>query len=229
MKAKTLFWVIWCLLVFSQSLTYSQTSGTYIRQGNKAFEKADYQEASRLYRESLKKKPDLTEGLFNLGNALYRQGKFDSTRTNWQKVIESTPRQDIKSQAWHNIGNSYLSERKPREAIEAYKNALKLNPQDEETRHNLAYALRLLPPPQQQNQNKDHKNDQEKNKNQSGNSSQSNKNQENKSNNPTRPQENLTREEAEKLLQALMNKEQQDKTNKEKKERFSVSPSGKDW
>lgn len=211
---------------------YTQNDKTLLRRGNEAFSKGEYAAAADLYSRSRKKNPDNPSTGFNLGAALYRMGYNDSVRHVLQEVLKQNPSKELAAKTWHNLGNSYLAERKPREAIEAYKNALKLNPRDEDTRYNLAYAQRMIPPPRNQNQNQN-----EKNNNNSKDPKQQQENQEkSQENNPSdrnnqsqqqKPQ--MSSEEAEKMLQALMNKEKQNERDMKEKTKRSVSPSGKDW
>lgn len=221
------FFALCCILLPSGTLAQSEKA--LIRRGNKAFQKGDYAAAVDFYNRSRDKNPDNPTAGFNLGAALYRMGHNDSVRSVLQEILRKNPSPDLAAKTWHNLGNTYLSERKPHEAIEAYKNALRLNPDDDDTRYNLAYALRLIPPPQNQNQNQNNKN--------SDNNSQQNQQQHNPSRNTPSESENkrqsnasqMSQEEAEKMLQALMNKEKQNAQNRKEKSQRSVSPSGKDW
>lgn len=213
---------------------YSQNDKTLLRRGNEAFNKGEYAAAADLYSRSREKNPDNPSAGFNLGAALYRMGNNDSVRHVLQEVLKQNPSKELAAKTWHNLGNSYLAERKPREAIEAYKNALKLNPRDEDTRYNLAYAQRMIPPPQNQNQNQDEKNNNNSNskdpKQQQENQEKSQENNPTDRNNQSQQQKpQMSPEEAEKMLQALMNKEKQNERDMKEKTKRSVSPSGKDW
>lgn len=207
--------------------TRAQSDKALIRRGNEAFQRGDYATAADFYSRSRQKKTDNPTAGFNLGAALYRLGKNDSVRTVLQEVLRKNPSPELAAKAWHNVGNSYLSERKPQEAIEAYKNALRLNPDDDDTRYNLAYAQRLIPPPQNQNQkqknnkNSDDTRESSQQKNPTPSSDSENKRQ------PSPSQ--MSPEEAEKMLQALMNKEKQNARERKEKAQRSVAPSGKDW
>lgn len=205
----------------------AQSEKALIRRGNEAFQKGDYAAAADFYTHSRQKNPDNPTADFNLGAALYRLGHNDSVRTVLQEMLRKNPSTDLTAKAWHNLGNTYLSERKPREAIEAYKNALRLNPDDDDTRYNLAYAQRLIPPPQNQkqkgekNSNDNQPSQQQKNSAPSSPSERENKLQPSSS--------SMSSEEAEKMLQALMNKEKQSARDRNEKTQRSVAPSGKDW
>lgn len=204
-----------------------------IREGNEAFRKGDYPLAARRYAQPLKKDPDNTIARFNLGTAYYRMSNYDSLRHHLHQMLKNNPESHLAAKAWHNLGNSYLAERKPKEAIEAYKNALRLNPEDEDTRYNLAYALRMIPPPSpnsKENDKKNNNNNSEQNKQNSRSQNDPSQRNENNPQKAQRPQPQMNREEADKLLQALLNKEQQKELNNDKNTReVIVSASGKDW
>jgi tetratricopeptide (TPR) repeat protein len=158
---------------------------------------------------------------------------------------------DFKSKVHHNIGNSYLKSQKFEESIKSYKEALKLNPNDEETKYNLSYALNMLKNNQdkQQQKNDQDKDDQKKNddKNQDKKENDKNdqqKNDENKDkgeqnkpdqnqttqqDNLKQPQQNkISKEEAERILNAMKNNEQ-DLQKKLRKQKGTVVKTEKDW
>src|SRR5208283_2532119 len=95
----------------------------------------------------------LHQGVFNLGDALYKQGRFDEAAEQYRNSAEKETDPSAKAQALHNLGNSLLKGKKIPESISAYKEALKLNPNDLDTKYNLEYAQALLQQQQQQKQN----------------------------------------------------------------------------
>ena len=62
---------------------------------------------------------------------------------------------NAKAGASYNIGNTYMQEQKWEDAVNAYKQALRNNPQDEAAKYNLSYALAMM---KKDNQNKDKNN-----------------------------------------------------------------------
>ncbi len=133
---------------------YANDTRNMVREGNRLFEEERYAEAEAKYREALELDAENADALFNLGNALYRQGLLEEA----QRIFESLSRdfEDGKrlSDALHNLGNSFLGQQRIPESMEAYKDALRISPDQEDTRYNLAYARRLLEemPPQDQPQ-----------------------------------------------------------------------------
>lgn len=116
------------------------SSNQLLRNGNKQYTKNEYVEAEINYRKSLEQDPNRKEGLFNLGNALYEQERYEEAHEKYNEVIQTIKDKKERADAFHNLGNSFLNSKKLDEAIEAYKNTLKLNPTDNDARYNLAYA-----------------------------------------------------------------------------------------
>jgi tetratricopeptide (TPR) repeat protein len=134
---------------------FSQNTSNNITHGNEKYNARQFTEAEVDYRKALN--VDSTEFIanYNLGNALYRQGKYSDAMNSYAKALANI-KKNSKLQAnqlaaaYHNIGNSLLSQKQYEQSIEAYKNALKVNPRDDETRYNLAYAQQFLSKQQQQ-------------------------------------------------------------------------------
>src|SRR6476660_7604616 len=129
--------------------------------GNAKYAEKKYAEAEADYRVSASKNPDKMASVFNLGNAIYKQKQVGESKVQYQKVIELGQSHFEKHRAYHNLGNIYMAEKKYEQAVDAYKNALKNNPDDDETRYNYALAKKFLkknPPPKDKNKDKDKKN-----------------------------------------------------------------------
>lgn len=118
--------------------------------GNDAYERGNYALADSLYARSLAEAPKFEEALFNQGDALYRQGDFDGAAERFQQLSNESENSDMKAAAFHNLGNSLLSKEDYENAAEAYKNALRTDPSDSDSRFNLAYANKMLQQEQEQ-------------------------------------------------------------------------------
>jgi len=129
----------------------------WIREGNNLFEEGRYAEAEEKYLQSLEHDADNFKALFNLGNALYMQGRLGEAQEVFDALSFVAPSDEGKASALHNLGNAYLGAGQIPESIEAYKRALRLMPDEEDTRYNLAYALNLLDemPPAEEPQHDD--------------------------------------------------------------------------
>jgi Ca-activated chloride channel family protein len=224
----------------------SQNDAKLIYQGNKLFYDSNYTVAELRYKESLKENPMNAKAKYNLGNTQFKIAKqikkskpdpslnakmtpdsmanllLDEAANNYAQVANVISNKDTLHQIWHNIGNCYLNQKKYEEAINAYKKSLKLDPKDEETRYNLAFALKNRPPKQKnggggQNQQQNKKEEDKENKDP-------------KQNNAQPQQGQMNKEQAEQLLKALMHKEQklQDKRKQKQEDALKAKPE-KDW
>lgn len=144
--------IVLMLFLSSSAFMHAQSDNQLIRKGNKEFEQENYQDAEIHYRRALEENPNNSKALYNLANSLYRQGRFDESIN----ILDGLSQKDLgkisKSDVYHNLGNAQLGEQQIRESIDSYKNALKLDPTDHDTRYNLAYAMNLLDEMEQQQQ-----------------------------------------------------------------------------
>jgi len=133
-----------------------------LREGNKEYRQEKYTESEIAYRKALETNAQSTDAAYNLGNSLYKQGKYPEALKQYQEVTISDVDAKTMAATYHNIGNIFMNQQDYAKSITAYKISLKNNPTDNETRYNLALAQKLLQN-QQQNQDKDKQN-QDKNK-----------------------------------------------------------------
>ena len=163
MTYKTYIFFVLTLGSFFSVIAQSERKMT--RNGNTNYETGNFIDAEINYKKALEKNSDLLEAQFNLGDALVKQERFDEALEAFDKVSTSTEDQNLKANALHNKGNVLLSQQDLEGAIESYKDALRVNPKDQETRYNYAYVKKLIDDQQQQNQDQDQNEDnQEDNK-----------------------------------------------------------------
>lgn len=234
------------MTLFPMSKIFSQEERGNIRDGNANYKNKKYDAAEVDYLKAIDKKSDSFEATFNLGDALYKQDKFEEAIKNFNILLNTEKDKQRLSNVYHNIGNCYLKLNKLDDAISAYKNALKNDPGDYETKYNLAFAQKMKNQQSQQNQqNQQNKQDQQKQdqqkqdqqkqdqqeqKDQQNQQDQQNKNQQD--NKENKPDENkISKEDAERMLDAMQNdeKETQDKINKAKKVKVQGYRIEKDW
>ena len=173
---------------------HAQKESSDISKGNKNYKKENYIEAEVDYRRGIEKNNKSFEGHFNLGDALFRQEKYDDAISEF-RLAEGYTNDDKTKQAAidHNIGNAQFAQQKYQEAIESYKRSLKNNPSDDNTRYNLVKALQMLQQQQQQQQQQQKQQQQEQQQ-------QEQQQQE---------QQQMDKETAEQILQALEQDEQE--------------------
>lgn len=148
-------------LVGAYSTVSAQPENKFIRRGNDAFEKGDFKKAEIDYRKALEKNIKSTKGTYNLGGAIYQQESFEDAANLYGSLAESNISAEEKAKSFHNLGNSQMNMQQFDAAIESYKNALRNNPGDMETKYNLEYAKKMLQQ-QEQQQNQENKDKQDK-------------------------------------------------------------------
>ena len=201
------------LLLFVVMGASAQNDRDYIRQGNKQFRSGKYAEAEVNYRKALERNAKNPQAFFNLGNALLAQKKDSAAIEQFQQAakIETSPKR--RSYAYHNIGVICQGHQMFGEAIGAYKEALRNNPDDDETRYNLELCKRQQKQQQnnQQNQqNQDNKDKQDKNKDKNKDQNkdqQGQQKQQQKQQQEQKPQ--MSKDNAEQLLNAAMQEEKE--------------------
>ena len=189
------------------------------------------------YRKALEKEPELVQGHFNLGNALHKQGKYEDAVTAVRAGDRPGDGRRDEGVRHYNIGNSFLKEQKYQDAVQSYIEALKLNPDDEDAKYNLSYALEMLKQQQQQQQqqNKDKNQKKQDNKNQQQDQQQQQQKQDQQQPKDKQPQPQprrssgrCRRRRRERILDVLKNNEKD--VQKKLRVRQAVRPRGdKDW
>lgn len=220
-KESNILWLlITCFALVLPSNLFSQGDKKYIRQGNREYEKDKFSESEISYRKAADKNAKSPDAIFNIGDALYKQNKYDDAGTQFIENHSMSDDREKKSSSLYNLGNSLLKANKVRESIDAYKGSLKLDPGNMEAKYNLAYAQDLLKEQeqeqeQQQQQQKDQNKDNQDNKKQDQEQKQKdqNKDQNNEGNQQeqqqqqNQEQQTISKEDAERILNALANDE----------------------
>jgi len=148
------------MMLFTLSV-FAQNDRKVNRQGVKAYEDGNYSEAEVQFRKAGDLNQESFEADFNTGTAMYGQEKFEETVKQYEGLVEHSEDPKTRASVWHNIGNSYLEAGQYAPSIEAYKNSLRNNPADNDTKYNLAYAKQKLEEQKQQEKDQD-KQDQDK-------------------------------------------------------------------
>jgi len=173
--------IVYLVVLLVSEMLFSQESDKSLYDGNQSFEQKKYTEAEADYRVTeSKKSPKKATAGYNLGNSIYRQNQQGEAQIKYIQALETAKTKTEKYRLYHNLGNTFMLDKNYDAAVEAYKNALRNNPYDEETRYNYALAKRKKkenPPPKGGN---DKKPQPENNKNDKGNSDKDNKKEQNK-------------------------------------------------
>ena len=222
-KISFLLVVMFCVL----ATTYGQSKKKLIKEGNKLYNDSSFNLAEMKYRKSLEKDQDYFNAAFNLADAVYKQERYQEATSFFEALKDNAKNNQELSQINHNLGNSLFKENKIDQAIDAYKNSLRQNPNDEETRYNLAYAQKIKQQQQQQQQqqqDQDQDQDQDKDKEEKDQNKDQEKNNDNKEQkendqkNQEEKKDEMSKEDAKKMLEALQQKEKelQEKLQKKK-------------
>ena len=163
-----------------------ESLNTLIFRGNRSFDKQKYGEATSTFSEAVKKNEKDFGAHYNLGNSLCKIKKYDEAIAEYQKAQKNTNNKDEKAASYYNEGNAHLQNGDGEKAINAYKNALKFDPDNEAILKNLQIAKKKQKQKDnkqnQQNQKQNQQNNQNKNQDNNPNQ-QGDQNQENKNNN----------------------------------------------
>lgn len=138
------------------------TAKNYVFEANELVEVDNYISAEMEYRKAISQAPSVVAGSYNLGNTYYEKGNYDEALFRHSQAAENAVTKTEKHKAYHNIGNILMKEELCKEAVEAYKNALRNNPSDDETRYNLAIAKECAAQQQQEKDKEEEKNDEDK-------------------------------------------------------------------
>jgi Ca-activated chloride channel homolog len=248
---KNVFKIITLALCFIiAGYSHAQSLRNLVNDGVDKYKNKKFTDSEVDFKKGLEKAPDNFQAKFNLGDAQYMQQRYDEAIKSYQQALKFVNDKDLKAKVYHNIGNSLLKSQKYKESVDAYINALKMNSKDEETKYNLSYALNMLKQQQEnkqqqnknnkqdnkqdknkdkQDQNKNDKNQQNQNQNKDQQAQQDNTKQQDKQDQQGKQDKNkMSKEEAQRILNALKNNEQdlQKKLRKFEGKRVTVS---KDW
>ncbi|MFN4298160.1 MAG: tetratricopeptide repeat protein [Thermaurantimonas sp.] len=219
-----IFYLINISIVLGQISPYKRK----INEGNEYFDKKRYEEASNMYREAISKRKDkpADEAQYNYGNSIYKLNNFDKAISIFENLAQSTEDKKIRSRAFHNLGNSYYQRKDYRNALEAYRNALILNPEDAETQYNYARTYSMIMTGQ--NQNNNNNNSQNTNESKEENRKQNTStNEGNNSDNKIEMDEKIL----ENILKYIESKDQsiQEKVRNKEKKKNKTGKNEKDW
>lgn len=199
--------ILFVLAMLSLSVGISaQNDRDYIRKGNDLYHKQNHEKAEVEYRKSVARNPRNAQALYNLGCVLMMQQKDSAAVDMFVKSGQLETNKLRKSKSFHNIGVIFQKHMMYGEAIGAYKEALRNNPADNETRYNFVLCKRLL----KNNHGKSNKKQQQKDNNNDGKNENQNKNNDKNQNNENKRQDNnISKENAEQLLNAAMQGEKE--------------------
>ena len=220
--------VVLVLLLLTAIGAQAQSDRQYVRQGNKQFRLGNYAEAEVRYRKAVEKNERNPQANYNLGNALLAQRKDSSSVSQLEMAAKLETAPIRKAQAYHNIGVICQNKKMFGEAIEAYKEALRLNPADDETRYNLALCKRQQKQQQQdQQQQQQNQNQQKQEQDKKDQQQQQQKQDQQQQKQQQQPQ--MSKENAEQMLNAAIQEEKQTQERMKKMQQPQRRSLEKNW
>lgn len=196
---------VFCLPAF---LLQAQDEQAFLREGNTWYRQQQFEKAEAAYLKALEKAPSSSRAKYNLANAMVKLDKQEEALKAFAELATTAKEADIKAGAWYNKGVMLSQQKKLEESIDAYKNALRLKPDDKEARENLQKALLELKKknPPKKEEKKDQKKQQKK-----------------------QQQPKMSQKEAEQRLKLLEQKEKELNQRMQKEKTKSASNQTKDW
>lgn len=222
------------ILAFTSAVSYAQkTDRDYLRSGNKLYNDSLFVKAEVDYRKALEINPKSADAMFNLGNSLLMQQKPKEAMEQFEAAARLEKDKEKLAHIYHNMGVILQSSKQLPQCIEVYKESLRNNPKDDETRYNLVLAQKQLKDQQQQNQDqkKDQKQDQKQDEKEQ-NKDQQEQQQQQQNQNQQQQQQNkdeMSKENAEQLLRAAMQDEKDVQDKVKKQMQVSGKKLEKDW
>ena len=231
-------YIVMAMLLASAGAYAQKTDRDYLRSGNKLYADSLFVKAEVDYRKALDVNPKSTDAMYNLANSLLMQQKAKEAMEQFEAASRLEKDKDKLAQIYHNMGVILQSSKQLPQCIEAYKQSLRNNPEDDETRYNLVLAQKQLKDQQQQQQKQDQqdqkkqekKEDQKKDQNKDQQDQNKKDQQQNQNQQQQQPnKDEMSKENAEQLLRAAMQDEKnvQDKVKKHLKVRGRKLE--KDW
>ena len=149
------------LLMLSFSYAQKSKENNLLADGNEFQKNEVYPKAEATYRKALSLNTQNVKGHHNLGNALYRSKDYEQANQRFFQTQKNSTQKLEKHLAFHNMGNSYMQQKDYQKAVAAYMNALRNNPEDDQTRYNYALAKELLKKEQENQDQQDQKDNQD--------------------------------------------------------------------
>ena len=235
-RALTIILTAIASLVFSEAFCQKMPERRLVRKGNKQYERGDFDTSLDNYARALQNDPNCFEANFNTANGQFRKELIDKSEQTLRKLAQDSTRTDIeRSEVAYNLGNTLFVQQRLEEALDCYRNAMRLNPDDKEAKFNYALTKELLK--QQQNQQQQQQNqdqNQDQNQNQDQQQQQQPQDQQDKEQNQDQKEQEqqseqqISEQEQQAMLEAIQ--AQEDKTQDKLKEKKDVLiRGGKNW
>ena len=234
-RALTIILTAIASLVFSEAFCQKMPERRLVRKGNKQYERGDFDTSLDNYARALQNDPNCFEAKFNTANGQFRKELIDKSEQTLRKLAQDSTRTDIeRSEVAYNLGNTLFVQQRLEEALDCYRNAMRLNPDDKEAKFNYALTKELLKQQQNQQQQQNQDQNQDQNQNQDQQQQQQPQDQQDKEQNQDQKEQEqqseqqISEQEQQAMLEAIQ--AQEDKTQDKLKEKKGVLiRGGKNW
>jgi len=217
MKNSLTFCLLISMLISVNIYSQSENYAKFYNKGNNLFD-SNFEEAEKNYRIAIDDSSNDLRAAYNLSNKYYNEGLYDEAISRQIQATILASNKSEKHSAFHNLGNSFMKKEMCSDAILAYKNALRNNPDDDETRYNLALAKKC-----EEDQDNENNNDQDNENNDQDNENNDQDNENNDQDNDNNDQDNENND------QDNENNDQENKSNdKNNKENQNNNQEGND-
>ena len=214
--------LVFCL--FLTSFCDAQTKKrSLFKKGNKLFSDSIYEESEINYRKSLEQDQDFFKAKYNLANSVFKQERYDESESLYSAILNQSEVKEENNKVQYNLATSQLKQNKFNEAIENYKKYIKKNPQDNDAIYNYCYAKKMLDQQQDKQEQQQDKQEQQQDKQEQQQEQQQDKEEQ-------QGKEQMSKEDIEKLLNAIQNQEKETKEKMQKnKKQKTTRKITKDW
>jgi len=144
MYMKCHFVEIFCFTLAALNTVAAQSTHSNLSDGDRAYDRVQYNAAEKHYRTAADREVGNPKAIYNLGNTLYQEGRFEDAARRFQQVARMNQTPALKADALHNLGDALLKQQKYKESVQAYEESLRLRPADPGTKQNLQMAIKRL-------------------------------------------------------------------------------------
>lgn len=230
MRLVNITYIFILFLAIAGNVFAQKTDRDYLRSGNKLYNDSLFIKAEVDYRKALEQNPQSTDAMFNLSNSLLMQQKAKEAMEQLESVAKIEKDKSKLAEIYHNMGVILHVNKQYPQCIEAYKEALRNNPKDDETRYNLALAQKMLKDQQQQQQDQQQNQDQKQDKKEEQKQDQQQNQQEKQQQQNQQQNKNeMSKENAQQLLNAVMQDEKDVQEKVKKQIQIQGKKLEKDW
>lgn len=241
-RVLTIVFTLLATIVCGEAMAQRMPERRIVRKGNRQYERAKYDESIDNYSRALREDPNCFEAKFNTANVQMQKQLYNKAEQTLRKLAQDSTRTELeRGDISYNLGNALFEQQKLEEALDCYRNAMRMNPDDVDAKHNYALTKLMLQQQQdqqqqdQQNQDQqdqqDQQNQDDKKDDQNKDQNQDKNDQEKNDQNQQGQQPKISPQAAQQMLQAIQAKEKetQDKVNKQKAEALKSRQKEKNW